>query len=129
MAESLRDAVPRMLQRPPGARLACLHGQETSLIGHDEDTDKAGHNRHALAIAALKYGAQPLGLPEESTTLQMPEAVGVASAVLGYAAETLVCSFSVVRPRRGDEVPDCGEISLCLIESASPLRASQGVLR
>ena len=129
MAENLRDAVRRILPSLPGARLACLHVQKTSLIGLDDDTDKAGHNRHALAIAALKHWAQPLGLPEENTTFHVLEAVGVASAILEYAAENRVdhillaarppsarrrwlgsvsaevaekaeCSVTVVRPRR-----------------------------
>ncbi|MFN8984125.1 MAG: serine/threonine protein kinase [Alphaproteobacteria bacterium] len=129
LAENLRDAVRRILPSLPGARLACLNVQRTSLIGLDEDTDKAGHNRHALAIAALKHWAQPLGLKDEAVTFHVLEAVGVASAILEYAAENRVdhillaarppsarrrwlgsvsaevaekaeCSVTVVRPRR-----------------------------
>ncbi|MCA3322207.1 MAG: protein kinase [Roseomonas sp.] len=129
LAENLRDAVRRILPSLPGARLACLHVQKTSLIGLDEDTDQEGRNRHALALAALKLWATPLGLPEESVTFHVLEAVSVASAILEYAtvnrvdhillaarspsarrrwlgsvsaevAEKAECSVTVVRPRR-----------------------------
>ncbi|MCA3278307.1 MAG: protein kinase [Roseomonas sp.] len=129
LADNLLQAARRILPSLPGARLACLHVQKTSLIGLDEDTDKEGRNRHALAIAALKHWASPLGLPEESVTFHVLEAVGVAGAILDYAAENRVdhivlaarpptarrrwlgsvsaevaekaeCSVTVVRPRR-----------------------------
>jgi serine/threonine protein kinase len=133
LAENLRDAVRRILPSLPGARLACLNVQRTSLIGLDEDTDKAGHNRHALAIAALKHWAQPLGLKDEAVTFHVLEAVGVASAILEYAAENrvdhiLLAARPPSAPRRwlGSVSAEVAEKAECSVTVVRPRRAGLG---
>ncbi len=135
LSANLLQAVQRILPSLPGARLACLHVQKTRLISIDEDTDQAGHNRHAEAIAALKLWAVPLGLPEDTVTYHVLEAVSVAGSILEYAAHNHVdhillaarspsarrrwlgsvsaevaekaqCSVTVVRPRRAATVQE-----------------------
>lgn len=133
LAENLRDAVRRILPSLPGARLACLNVQRTSLIGLDEDTDKAGHNRHALAIAALKHWAQPLGLKDEAVTFHVLEAVGIASAILEYAAENrvdhiLLAARPPSAPRRwlGSVSAEVAEKAECSVTVVRPRRAGLG---
>lgn len=85
LADELRNAVRRVLQTDPGARLACVSVLKTARIGMDQTTDERGRNLHVRRLIELKHWSLPLALPPERITHHVLEAPDPADALIDYA--------------------------------------------
>ncbi len=82
---AMRQALVRVLDAYPDARLACLNVLRQNPLKADETLDEAGRNKHAHRLAELAHWAEPLNLPPERITFHVLEAMNPADAVLEYA--------------------------------------------
>lgn len=96
LLEKLCEAVGRIVQAEPGARLACVSVMKTNRIGMDELTDKDGKSIHVKQLIALKHWARPVSLTlnlggafsDGRLTFHVLEAPDAAAAILEFAAKS-----------------------------------------
>jgi len=90
LVRELRDAVKKLLQGVPGARLACLNVMKLSRMKIDTYEDAEGHNLHLLRLAELKHWGRPLeGLPNR-ITYHVIEAMDPAAALIEFAQKNRI---------------------------------------
>jgi nucleotide-binding universal stress UspA family protein len=98
LLEAVRDAVRRVLQTEPGARLACLAVMKTNLMGTDDLLESDGSSRHVNLLVQLKHWAHPLmkaldlaSDPQSGrVTFHVLEASDAANAIVEYARRNRV---------------------------------------
>jgi len=83
--DAMRQALTRLLQANPQARLACLNVLRLKAVGVDSAIDDHGCNKHVVRLVELQHWAAPLALPQTRVSLHVLEAVNPAEALLGYA--------------------------------------------
>ena len=82
---TLQDAVQRLVQTAPGARLACVTVMRVSRIGIDPTLDLQGQSRHVKRLIALRHWARSLDLPDHRITFHVLESHEIADALIDYA--------------------------------------------
>ena len=82
---ALRRTIALVLDRAPGARLACVNVLKQARLTLDTTLDEGGHNKHVQRLVELKDWAYPLGLAAGRATFHVLEAVDPAEAILDYA--------------------------------------------
>ena len=91
LLSQLKEAVGRVLEMEPGARLACVSVMKTARIGMDELTDEQGRSHHVKQLVALKHWARPvsqaLKLEDGRLTFHVLEAPDPATALIEFAAK------------------------------------------
>ncbi|MCA3572636.1 MAG: universal stress protein [Aestuariivirga sp.] len=85
LADMLRRAALRILERAPEARLAVLNVQKLNRIALDQTLDEQGHNKHVQRLVGLKDWARPLKLDQGRVTFHVLEAIDPAETILDYA--------------------------------------------
>lgn len=97
LLEAMQQAVLRVVQMEPGARLACLAVMKTNRIGMDELTERDGSSKHVNLLVQLKHWARPVvqGLAAAKTiadaerdariTFHVLEAPDPAAAIVEFA--------------------------------------------
>ncbi len=90
VSAALRTTVTRILERAPGARLACLNVLKLARITIDSSLDEEGNNKHVQRLVGLKDWAHGLGLPAGKVTFHVLEAIDPAEAILDYARQNNV---------------------------------------
>jgi len=91
LLSQLKEAVGRVLEMEPGARLACVSVMKTARIGMDELTDEQGRSHHVKQLVALKHWARPISqslkLEDGRITFHVLEAPDPATALIEFAAK------------------------------------------
>jgi len=82
---ALRQTVSLVLERAPGARLACLNVLKQARLVLETTLDEQGQNKHLQRLVELKDWARDLGLAQGKVTFHVFEAVDPAEAILDYA--------------------------------------------
>jgi len=102
LLDAVRNAVQRLLQTEPGARLACVAVMKTNRVGMDELLDKDGSSKHVNLLVQLKHWARPVlqsagpavaAASDEQAgrvTFHVLEAPDVPGAILDYARKNQV---------------------------------------
>lgn len=90
LAATLRLTTQRIVEKSPGARIACLNVQKINRITLDTALDEQGHNKHVARLVQLKGWAQPIGGAEGAITCHVVEAVDPAGAILDFARSNKV---------------------------------------
>jgi serine/threonine protein kinase len=85
LADMLRRAALRILERAPEARLAVLNVQKLNRIALDQTLDEQGQNKHVQRLVGLKDWARPLKLDQGRVTFHVLEAIDPAETILDYA--------------------------------------------
>jgi nucleotide-binding universal stress UspA family protein len=102
LLEAIQNAVQRVVQTEPGARLACLAVMKVNRIGMDELMEKDGTSRHVNLLVQLRHWARPVvqslaaakALTKEEQdariTFHVIEAPDPAGAIVEYARKNQV---------------------------------------
>ncbi|WP_137157631.1 bifunctional serine/threonine-protein kinase/universal stress protein [Rhizobium sp. FKL33] len=85
LLDALRLNVSRIVEKSPGARIACLNILRINRISLDTTLDEEGNNKHVSRLVELKGWAAPLQARDGAITYHVLEAVNPADAILDFA--------------------------------------------
>jgi nucleotide-binding universal stress UspA family protein len=94
-----REAVERLLQTVPGARLACLSVMKTNRIGMNELVEADGSSKHVNLLVGLRHWARPL-----LQTLALPRGEDSAARVTFHVLESPDPAAAIVEYARRNHV-------------------------
>jgi eukaryotic-like serine/threonine-protein kinase len=124
----LREAVARIMETSPGARLACVSVIKTSRLRLDSAQDETGRNLHVRRLVEARRWAEGLGLLSAQVTAHVLEASDPAAALIDFARENyvdqiLICAGSPDRRTVGPIAARVGALAPCTVTLVRPRQA------